>query len=384
MRPATGAIIVAVLAVGGYFGWREFGHKPAPAPAPPPVPVSAAQAKDAQIAVYLRGIGTVQALNAVEIRPQVGGILLTVPVKEGDLVRKGDVLAVIDPRPFQAALEQAQAQKVQDQAQLANAQADLGRYATLARSEFASRQQVDTQRASVDQLTGRIAADQAQIDTAQINLGYTVLHSPLDGRIGLRRVDPGNLVTANQTGLGIFSVVQVRPIAVVFTLPDSNLPQIRDAMARGPVPVLADTSDQSQQLAAGTLLTPNNSVDPASGTIQLKAVFPNTDDRLTPGQFVSARLQSNVVKGIGVPHDAVQHGQEHLFVFAVKPDKTAELRNVEVAYDDGATAVIAHGVASGDTVVTAGQTRVGNGTKLAVRDGANTDPPAQPEQSAQK
>ena len=374
--------MVAVLATGGYFGWRMFGHKDAPPPAPPPVPVTAAAAKDVQVAVYLRGIGTVQALNAVEIRPQVGGILIAVPVREGDLVHKGDVLAVIDPKPFQASLEAAQAARVQDEAQLANSRADLGRYSTLARSEFASRQQVDTQKASVDQLQGKIQADQAAIDTAQINLGYTVLHAPLDGRIGLRRVDPGNLVQANSTGPGIFSVVQVRPIAVVFTLPEGNLPQIREAMAAGPVPVLADTSDQSQNLATGTLLTPNNAVDATSATIQLKAVFPNTDDKLTPGQFVSARLQARLVAGIGVPHDAVQHGQDHLYLFAVKPDKTADLRTIEVTYDDGTTAVIGKGVAKGDVVVTAGQTRVGGGTRLAVRDGDGTAP--QPEQSAQK
>ena len=384
MKLAVSSALVAVLAVGGYFGWRTFSHKDVPPPAPLPVPVTAAMAGDTQVAVYLRGVGTVQALNTVEIRPQVGGILLAVPVKEGDLVHKGDVLAVIDPKPFQATLEAAKSLRIQDEAQLTNSRNDLGRYSTLARSEFASRQQVDTQKASVDQLQGKVQADQAAIDTAQINLGYTVLHSPLDGRIGLRRVDPGNLVQANSTALGIFSVVQVRPIAVVFTLPESNLPQIREAMAAGPVPVLADTSDQSQNLATGVLLTPNNAVDATSATIQLKAVFPNVDDKLTPGQFVSARLQARLVAGLGVPHDAIQHGQDHLYVFVVKPDKTAELRNVDVTYDDGTTAVIGKGVAKGDTVVTAGQTRVGVGTRLAVREGDGKAGPPQPEQSAEK
>ena len=386
MRFSTGAIAVAVLAAGGYFGWREFSPKPAAAPSPPPVPVSVAQAKDADIPVYLRGIGTVQALNSVQVRPQVGGVLLAVPVKEGDLVHKGDVLAVIDPKPFQAVLEGAQAQLAQDKATLANAQLDLNRYASLARNDFASRQQVDTQQSTVNQSQGKIQADQAAIDTAQINLGYTVLHSPLDGQIGLRGVDAGNLLQANSTtGPAIFTVQQIQPITVVFTLPESNVPQIRDAMARGPVPVLADTSDQSQQLADGKLLTPNNSVDTASGTISLKAVFDNKDRRLTPGQFVATRLQAALVHGVGVPHDAIQHGQDSLFVFAVKPDKTAEMRNVQVAYDDGRTAVVAKGVTAGEQVVTAGQSRIGTGTRLAFGDGQPGQAPGGGEEkSAQK
>lgn len=392
MKLSTGVIAVAVLAAAGYGAWRVLDRKEPPAPEPPPVPVSAAQAKDVDIPVFLRGIGTVRALNMAEVRPQVGGILLAVPVKEGDRVHKGDVLAVIDPRPFQADLDKATAQRTQDQAQLDNGRADYNRYSTLAKSDFASRQQVDTQKSTVDKLAGSVAADNAAIETAQINLGYTVVRAPFDGQVGLRRVDPGNLVQANSTGAGIFSIVQVRPISVVFTLPEADVPNIRAAMARGPVPVLADTSDAALELARGVLLTPDNTVDTTSGTISLKAQFDNEKEQLTPGQFVSARLQSDHSKGIGVPHDAVQHGQDSLFLFVLKPDKTAELRKVKVAYDDGRTAVLSGGVTTGETVITSGQSRIGNGTKVAVHDpdappdaapGASADASPQ-QQSAQK
>lgn len=389
MKLTTGVIAVAVLATAGFFGWRELDRKPPPAPPPPPVPVSAAAAKEADVPVYLRGIGTVRALNMAEVRPQVGGILLAVPVNEGDRVKKGDVLAVVDPRPFQADLDKARAQRIQDQAQLDNARTDLGRYSSLAKGEFASRQQVDTQRSSVDRLAGVVQGDDATVETAQINLGYTVVRAPLDGQVGLRRVDAGNLVQANGTGPGIFSVVQVQPISVVFTLPAAGLPQIRAAMARGPVPVLADTSDTSQELARGVLLTPDNTVDTASGTISLKAQFDNDNQALTPGQFVSVRLQSDRARGIGIPHEAIQHGQDKLFVMIAKPDKTAEIHDVQVAYDDGKVAVLSKGVAAGDTVVTSGQSRIGNGTRLAIQD--PNAPPGQapgqdsaPQQDARK
>lgn len=370
MLGIAGAILIAG---GGYAGWHYLGGRKAEqASPPPPVPVTAAQAKDAEVPVYLKGIGTVRALQAVDIRPQVGGVLLDVPVREGDRVQKGATLAVIDPRPYQAALDKARAQRQQDQAQLENAQADLRRYSTLARSDFASRQQVETQQASVARLQGVVAADDAAIEEAQINLSYCVLHAPMDGRVGLRRVDPGNLIQANMTGPGILSVVQDDPISVVFTLPESDLPRVRAAMARGSVPVLADSSDQQEaELARGALLTPDNAVDAASGTIALKAIFANRDNRLTPGQFVAVRLQADTARGVTVPHVAVQHGQDGLFVFAVKPDGTAERRDVQVTYDDGAVAVIGRGVAKGDKVVVSGQTRVGTGTRLAIReDGA--------------
>src|SRR4051794_17553349 len=287
MRISKGLVLGAVLIAGGWAAWHFTRPKQEAAPPPAPVPVTAIEAKEKTVPVYLRGIGTVHALNAVEIRPQVGGTLLQVVVKEGDTVKKDQVLAVIDPRPYKAALDKAQAQLTQDQAQLDNARQDQQRYATLATKEFASRQQLDTQTATVNRLQGVVQADQAAIEEAQINLGYSVLKSPLDGRIGLRRVDPGNVVQANGSGPGILSVVQDQPISVAFTPPETALRPVRAALAKAARPGLAGSSEGHKELARGTLLAPDTAVDPASGTIGLKAQFDNTDLALPPGQFVS-------------------------------------------------------------------------------------------------
>lgn len=365
--PYALALAAVLLAGGGYAAWREFGAPKSQnqAPQTPAVPVTVATSKTADVPVYLRGIGTVQALNSVEVHPQVGGVLISVPVREGQDVKQGDTLAVIDPRPYKAALDKAQAQLQQDQAQLENAKADLTRYSSLARSDFASRQQVDTQQSSVARFQGVIAADKAAIDDAQLNLGFCVLHAPMDGKVGLRRVDPGNLIQANSSGAGILSLVQVRPIALVFTLPEEDVQRVRDASSHGTLTVLADSSDGRNELARGTLLTTDNAVNASSGTIQLKATFPNADDRLTPGQFVSTRLLIRTAHGITIPHEAVQHGQNGLYVFTMKPDNTADRRNIELAYDDGTTAVIGKGVDEGEQVIVSGQTRVGQGAKLS-------------------
>ena len=360
---ATAALVV----VGGYAAWHYFGPTPGDktAAAPIPVPVSTATAKEEDVPVYLRGIGTVLALNAIEIHPQVGGILTDLPVKEGQDVKKGDVVAVIDPRPLKAALDRTIAQRVQDQASLQNAQADQQRYATLATRDFASRQQLDTQVSTVARLQGVVAADVASIEEAQINLSYAVVHSPLDGQVSLRRVDPGNLIQANATGPGIISIQQIHPISVIFTLPETELQQVRDAMAKGTLTVIADTSDGQDQLATGKLLTADNAINTGTGTIQFKALFDNKDDRLTPGEFVSTQLQTAIAHGVAIPHDAVQHSQDGLFVYAVKPDKTADRRVIKVLYDDGKVAVVQQGVANKEMVVTSGQSRVGPGTALA-------------------
>jgi len=367
MKSSYALALAAVLLVGGgYAGWRGFGahREQGQATQAPAVPVTVATSAVADVPVYLRGIGVVQAQNSVEVHPQVGGVLISVPVREGQDVKKGDTLAVIDPRPYKAALDKAQAQLQQDQAQLENAKADFTRYSSLAHSEFASRQQVDTQQSSVARFQGVVAADQAAIEDAQLNLGFCVLHASMDGRVGLRRVDPGNLIQANSTGAGILLVVQVRPIAVVFTLPEQDLPRVRDASSHGTLTVLADSSDGRDDLAHGTLLTADNAVNASSGTIQFKALFPNEDDRLTPGQFVSTRLLVRTAHGVTIPHEAVQHGQNGLYAFTVKPDKTADRRDIQLAYDDGTTAVIGKGVEDGEQVIVSGQTRVGQGTRL--------------------
>jgi len=381
---ALGAVL---LAGGGYGAWRAFAARGGQEQAaqPPAVPVTTAASKAGDVPVYLRGIGTVQALNSVEVHPQVGGVLLDVPVREGQDVKQGDTLAVIDPRPYKAALDKAQAQRQQDQAQFENAQADFKRYSSLARSDFASRQQVETQQSSVGRLQGVLAADDAAIEEAQLNLGFCVLHAPMDGRVGLRRVDPGNLIQANSTGPGILSVVQVHPIAVIFTLPEGDLPRVRDAASRSTLTVLADSSDGRNELARGTLLTADNTVSAASGTIQFKATFDNGDDRLTPGQFVGTRLLVDTAHGVTVPHEAVQHGQNGLYVFVVKPDKTAERRDIQLSYDDGATAVVAKGIDAGEQVVTSGQTRVGNGTRVSAQEPPQDAQPDSPQpRSAQR
>ena len=385
---ALGAVL---LIGGGYGGWRVLsGQAKQDQPAqPPPVPVTTAESKAADVPVYLRGIGTVQALNAVEVHPQVGGVLIDVPVREGQDVKQGDTLAVIDPRPYKAALDKAQAQLQQDQAQLENAQADFKRYSSLVRNDFASRQQVDTQQSTVSRLQGVIAADNAAIEDARLNLGFCVLRAPMDGRVGLRRVDPGNLIQANSSGAGILLVAQVHPIAVVFTLPEGDLPRVRQASARGALPVLADSSDGRDELARGTLLTPDNVVNASSGTIQFKATFPNAEDQLTPGEFVSTRLLVDTLHGVTVPHDAVQHGQQGLYVFTVKPDKTADRRDVQLGYDDGKVALVARGIDAGEQVIVSGQTRVGPGTHVSPHDPANAQaqggpPPSDQPRSAQR
>lgn len=361
-----------MIAGAGYAIWQFTRPANQTVQAAIPVPVSVVTSKQGSIPIYIPAIGNVRALNSIEIRPQVGGVLLDVSVSEGDMVKKGQVLAVIDPRPFKAALDKSQAQLTQDQAQLQNAQTDQKRYSSLAQREFASRQQVDTQNSTVNRYQGVIASDQASIDEANINLGYSVIKSPIDGKVGLRRVDPGNVVQANSTGTGIFSVVQEQPISVIFSLPETDLPTVRDAMRQGPLPALADAPGSDRVLDRGILATTDNAVNSDSGTIQIRANFPNPDMLLTPGQFVNVRLQVGTASGVMVPHIAVQNGQDGLFVFEIDANKAAQRQNVKVAYDDGKQAVISEGLAAGATVVTAGQSRIGNGTKVAFKeDGAD-------------
>jgi multidrug efflux system membrane fusion protein len=365
---AAMAVLVGAGAAGLHFaGVDEPARAADPQAQPPPVPVTMAAAQTEDVPVYLRGIGTVQAFYAVEVKAQVSGVLLDVPVREGQEVEKGTVVATIDPRPYKAALDQATAARQQDQAQLENAQLDLRRYANLARTDFASRQQVDTQQANVNKLQAAVAGDTAAIETASLNLSYCYIRAPIDGRISLRRVDPGNLIESASQTTGIISITQDHPISVVFTLPEQDLAQVQAAMARGSLPVLADTSDGQAQLAQGTLLTPNNAVDINSGTVQLKANFANQDNKLWPGEFVNARLLVNTIRNaVTVPHVAIQHGQDGLFVFVVKPDNTVEQQAVTVSYDDGTRAVVAKGIAPGETVVTSGQSRLGEGTRVAL------------------
>lgn len=367
MKIVRPVIISAVLAAGAYAAWHY--TRPAKQTAQPvvEVPVSVATSRQDSVPIYLTAIGNVRALNSIDVHPQVGGVLINVSVKEGDMVQKGQVLAVIDPRPFKAALDKAQAQLTQDQAQLQNAKTDQQRYSQLAKSDFASRQQVDTQNSAVNRYQGVVSADQASIEEAQINLGYSIVKAPIAGKVGLRRVDPGNVVQAGGATT-IFSVVQEQPISVIYSLAETDLPTVRDAMRIGELVTLADTPGGTRVLDRGVLATTDNSVNSESGTIQLRSVFPNSDMLLTPGQFVNIRLQVGVSSGVTIPHVAVQHGQDGLFVFEVDANKTTKRQNVKVAHDDGKQAVLLDGLAPGAVVVTAGQSRIGEGTKVSAKD----------------
>jgi multidrug efflux system membrane fusion protein len=342
----------------------------APPTAPPMVPVSVAPVVRKDVPNYLRGLGTAAALQTVQLRSQVDGVLLKVPVTEGQDVKQGDVLAIIDPRPYQATLDAAIARKQQDEAQLVAAHADVVRYTSLAAKQVASEQQLEVAQAKAGQLIASIAMDQAQIDSAKINLTWCYITAPFDGRVGLREVDPGNFIRSAEV-TPILPVSQIRPIAVTFTVPQDYLPAIQKSMVAGPAPVLAFTSDDKTELDHGTLLTVDNAIDPTTGTIRLKAIFPNDSYQIWPGQFVNIRLLINTsVNALSVPSAAVRHGQNDLFVYIVKPDQTVVRQPVEIERDDGQTAIIAKGLEEGQIAVTDGQSRLQNGTRVSIVSGA--------------
>jgi multidrug efflux system membrane fusion protein len=332
----------------------------------PRVPVSVAMVGRQDVPIYLTGLGTVQASFTVGIHSQVDGKLQEVLFTEGQHVKKGDVLAKIDPRLFQAALDQAKAKKAQDQAQLTSAEKDLARSKTLALSNITSQQIVDQQQGKVDQLKAAIAADEAMIQTAQTQLEYTTITAPSDGRMGVRLVDPGNIVHASdQTSLA--TLVQTRPSAVNFTLPARFLDDIRDAMARGPVTVIAYDQDNRKPLATGTLLLVDNMIDQSSATLRLKAMFPNDDEKLWPGEFVNARVlidtRSNAVV---VPSAAIQRGPNGLFVWTVTSNNSAQPHPVEVGPTYGDLTVVATGLSGGERLVTDGQYKLQKDSPVTV------------------
>ena len=346
--------------------WAVLGAfvMPMPALADPPTPVTVVKVARQDVPQYLIGIGTVQAYRSVLVRARVDGTLDNIAFREGQTVHPGDLLAQIDPRPYAAVLAQAQAKRASDQAQIDNARRDLGRYTALARNAVASRQQVDTQQATVGQQTANLAGDDAAIASAMLNLSFCRIEAPIEGVVGLRLVDIGNLIHANDTG-GIVSITQVHPISLVFTLPQDELPQVRDAMREGMPPVTAMAEDGKTPLSEGKLVTINNSIDTQTGTITLKAEFPNTDDRLWPGQFSAGRLRIHVAHGaLTVPPQAVQHGPAGLYIYAVASDGTAQRRDVKIGYQDATTAIVTDGLNEGDTVVLSGQLRLQPGTRV--------------------
>src|SRR5215212_9523013 len=340
-------LLISAVLVLGYFGSQQFQHantatkaqqNSAVSPRTAAVPVTIAPVVKTDFPVYLNGLGTVQGFNTVVVRTRVDGQIDKIAFKEGQLVNQGDLLAEIDPRPYQAILDQAKAKKSQDEANLANATLDLQRYTKL--GEFATRQQTDTQRSTVAQLTAQVAADDAAIFNAQTQLDYTQIKSPISGVAGLRQVDVGNIVNAS-TQTGIVTIAQIEPIAVIFTAPEDQLPYINEAQATEPLKVLAITTDGKKQLAQGTLAVVNNQVDTSSGTIRLKAVFDNKDHALWPGQSVSTRLLVNTLKDATVvPDDAIQHSSDGLYAYVVNQDNKAELRKVRVSQSiDGRSVV---------------------------------------------
>ncbi|MGC1665234.1 MAG: efflux RND transporter periplasmic adaptor subunit [Bradyrhizobium sp.] len=377
-RTTRGILLALVVAGLGYFGWQHFHGQSqetaanrAQKAARSAVRVGVATVEKQDFPVYLTGLGTVQAFNTVLVRSRVDGQIDKIAFTEGHLVKQGDLLAEIDPRPYRAVLDQAKAKKDQDEANLANTNLDLQRFIKL--GEFATRQQLDTQRSSVSQLTAQIAADVAAISNAQTQLDYTQISAPISGVVGLRLVDIGNIVNASQQ-TGIVTITQIEPIAVIFTAPENELPNIKDAQGATPLKTIALTTDGKKSLAEGKLAVVNNQVDSTSGTIRLKAVFDNKDHALWPGQSVSTRLLVSTLKDATVvPDEAVQHGTQGLYAFVVDQDSKAELRTVKISQSIDGRSVIEQGLSPGEKVITTGQFKVATGTLVSTAV-ASSDP----------
>ncbi len=377
-RTTRGILLALVVAGLGYFGWQHFHGQSqetaanrAQKAARSAVRVGVATVEKQDFPVYLTGLGTVQAFNTVLVRSRVDGQIDKIAFTEGHLVKQGDLLAEIDPRPYRAVLDQAKAKKDQDEANLANTNLDLQRFIKL--GEFATRQQLDTQRSSVSQLTAQIAADVAAISNAQTQLDYTQISAPISGVVGLRLVDIGNIVNASQQ-TGIVTITQIEPIAVIFTAPENELPNIKDAQGATPLKTIAMTTDGKRPLAEGKLAVVNNQVDSTSGTIRLKAVFENKDHALWPGLSVSTRLLVSTLKDATVvPDEAVQHGTQGLYAFVVDQDSKAELRTVKISQSIDGRSVIEQGLSPGEKVITTGQFKVAPGTLVSTAV-ASSDP----------
>jgi multidrug efflux system membrane fusion protein len=330
-----------------------------------PVPVLAARAATRDVSVYLNGLGTVTALNTVSVRSRVDGQLLRIDFQEGQMVRAGQVLAELDPRPFQVQLMQAQGQKDKDEATLHNAQVDLQRYRVLYAQDSIAKQQLDTQAATVAQLQATLKSDQAQIESAKLNLSYARITAPTGGRAGLRQVDVGNIVHASDQN-GVVVITQLQPIDVLFTLPADQIPQVLPKVHAGQaLAVDAYDRDLKHKLATGKLLAVDNQIDPTTGTVRLKAIFPNENEALFPSQFVNARLLVDVQRGVvTVPAAAIQRSPQSTFVYAVKPDFSVESRNVVTGLTEGEDTVVQSGLQAGDTVVIDGVDKLRPGMKV--------------------
>jgi multidrug efflux system membrane fusion protein len=376
--------IAGAFALGGLgsavrFWAGEPASAQAPPPPPPAIPVEAGIAATADVPIAETGLGNVQAFNTVTVKVRVDGELQKVDFTEGQMVKAGDLLAQIDPRPFQAALDQAIAKKAQDEAQLGNAKVNLQRDENLVVHQFATQQTVDNEKAQVAQLEAAIQGDDAAIENARVQLGYTTIVSPISGRTGIRLIDQGNIVHATDTS-GIVMLTQLQPISVIFTLPEDDLPAVSDAEANGPVTVTALNRDDKSALDKGTLALVDNQIDQATGTMRLKATFPNLNNRLWPGQFVNIRLLLRTDHNVlTVPSGAIQHGASGLYVYRIKQDSTVELQPIEVGPNGDHAMVVIAGLQAGDRVVTNGQYRLQPGAHVAVAD----TPAAKSQQTAE-
>ncbi len=366
------AFLVATAALGGvgvavWHGSTASG--PAPAPAPPSVPVIAAKVVASDVPIYLRGVGTVIAYNNVVVRSQITGQITKINFRQGQTVHKGDLLAQIDPRPYQAQLDQATANRDRDQAQLANAQANLGRYTPLLAKGFATQQLVDTQKAQVAQLEAMIKSDEAVIESARVNLAYTRLTAPIDGVTGIRQIDEGNVIHPTDPS-GLVNITQIQPISLIFTLPETTLAQIQQEMAKGPVKVLAYSQDDKTKLDEGELLLIDNQIIQTTGTIRLRATFPNAKRALWPGELVNVRLLLRTQQnGLTVAAGAVQQGPNGPYIYVIADDQSVQIRPVTVGQISEGQALIESGLKPDETVVVDGQSRLQPGSHVKVLTG---------------
>jgi membrane fusion protein, multidrug efflux system len=369
-------VVVAVAAVAavvaGVVILRHENSRTARSAHPPLVPVLLTAAAQQDVPIYYDALGTIQALNTVAIRPQISGQLISVDFRQGQEVRKGGVLAKIDPAPFKAALDQAVAKKNQDQAQLVDARKDLARFKTLLVKNVETQQNVDAQQAKVDQFVAAIAADQAAIEAAQTQLNFATITAPIDGVVGFRQVDVGNIVhTTDANPLTVLT--QIKPCTAIFTLPQDDLGPVREAMLKGSVEVLAYDQNDVHQLAKGRLLLIDNQIDQSTSTIRLKAEFPNSDERLWPGEFVHIRMLITIEKNaVTVPPTALQRGPDGLYVWIIMPNDTAELRPVQAQTVTRNTAIVSEGLKPGERVVLDGQARLDQGSHVSIRPAAGS------------
>ena len=383
-RTSLRLFTLALLSAGAgycYYDWNRVGPvvqagldrvhpkpdaaKAAPKDAPA-VPVSAAEAKTGSFPEILTSLGTVQPFNTVLVRSRVDGQVLSIAFAEGQIVHQGDLLVQIDPRPYQATLDQAKAKRQQDAANLENTKRDLARSQSLIGNNYVTRQTLDTQTSTVAQLTAQIAADDATVENATTQLSYATITAPITGRVGFRLVDQGNIVNA-ASATGIVSIAQIEPISVVFTEPENTLAEITDGRKAGPLSVQALSSDGSQALAGGMLETFNNEIDTSSGTIRLKGTFANADHKLWPGLSVSTKLKVKTLQdAVLIPFSAVQHGPNGLYAFVIGGDEKVDVRPIKVSLSDDSQAVVSEGLKAGERVVTAGQYRLQAHTPVRV------------------